>query len=206
VREALSDALREPVGLITAGERDLAEAPVVVGTAHCVLEGEWDAVVVPDVDGFLLGSAIGAVERSFRLLYAAAERARELLLLQTRVPEHYALRAGVRGDYESFATAELPRLRASGYPPFGHLCSVTFEGSEAAVRRAVESRLRPALERGVGMSAVVPLGRTGGKPEWRILLRSRERKVVARAATLAGRLAAEDHGLKARVEVDPEEV
>jgi primosomal protein N' (replication factor Y) len=206
VREALSEALAEPVGLVTAGERDRAGAPVVVGTAHCVFEDEWDAVVLPDVDGFLLGSAIGAVERSFRLLYAAAERARDLLLLQTRVPEHYALRAGVRGDYESFAAAELPRLRSLGYPPFGHLCSLTFEGPEEAVRRAVESRLRPALERGVEMSAVVPLGRAGGRPEWRILLRSPELKPVARAATLAGRLAAGSHGLKARVEVDPEEV
>lgn len=206
VREAMSDALGEPVGLITAGARGLADAPAVVGTARFILESEWDAVVLPDVDGFLLGSAIGAVERSFRLLYGAAEAARELLVLQTRVPEHYALRAGVSGDYESFAAVELPRLRALDYPPFAHLSSLTFEGSEKAVRRAVESRLRPALEPGVEMSAVVPLGRTGGKPAWRVLLRSRDRTVVARAATLAARLAAATHGLKARVDVDPEEV
>lgn len=206
LRENLSDALGEPVGLVTAARRELADAPAVVGTAHCVLEAEWDAVILPDVDAVLLASAIGAVERSFRLLYRAAEAARELLLVQTRVPEHYALRAGVRGDYEAFAAVELPRLRALGYPPFVHLSSLTFEGSGAAVRRAVESRLRPALEPGVEMSAVVPFGRSGKESLWRVLLRSRERPAVARAATRAARLTAGTPGLKARVDVDPEEV
>jgi primosomal protein N' (replication factor Y) len=206
LRETLSESLGEPVGLITAARRELADSPAVVGTAHCVLEGEWDAVILPNVDAFLLASAIGAVERAYRLFHRAAEAARELLLVQTRIPEHYALRAGVRGDYEAFAAVELPRLRALGYPPFAHLSSLTFEGSEAAVRRAVESRLRPALEAGVEMSAVVPLGRSGNVPVWRVLLRSSERPAVARTATQAARLAAGIHGLKARVDVDPEEV
>jgi primosomal protein N' (replication factor Y) len=206
LRENLSDALGEPVGLVTAAQRHLADAPAVVGTAHCVLEADWDAVILPDVDAVLLASTIGAVERSFRLLHGAAEAARGLLLVQTRVPEHYALRAGVRGDYEAFAGLELPRLRALGYPPYAHLSSLTFEGSGTAVRHAVESRLRPALEPDVEMSALVPFGRSGNKLTWRVLLRSRDQLAVARAATRAARLAAGTRGLKARVDVDPEEV
>ena len=209
VREELSSALGAPVGLLTAGERDLADAPVVVGTARCVLEEEWDAVLFPDADSFLLGGGIGATERAFRLLYGAAEAAAELLLVQTRLPEHYALQAAVRGDYPAFAAAELPRLRSLGYPPFAHLAAVTLEGPEAVVRRAVESRLRPALEASVEMTSPVPLAspaQLGGRPVWRVLLRSPERSVVARAGTLAARVAAKTRGLAARVEVDPEEV
>jgi hypothetical protein len=82
---------------------------------------------------------------------------------------------------------------------------LTLEGPADTVRHAVESRLRPALEPGVvEMSAPVLLA--GGSPAWRVLLRSAARPAVARAATLAARLAAETHGLKARVDVDPEEV
>jgi len=207
VRKELSASLGQPVGLITAGERVLEDAPAVVGTARYVLDREWDAVIVPDPDALLLGSRIGAVERAFRLLYGAAERARELLLVQTRLPQHYALRAAVRGDYPAFAAAELPRLRALGYPPFTHLASVLLEGSEDAVRRAVESRLRPALEPGVDMSAPVLLAGTGASSTWRVLLRSGERRAVARAATLAVRLAAQTRDeLRVRVDVDPEEV
>jgi primosomal protein N' (replication factor Y) (superfamily II helicase) len=178
----------------------------VVGTAPRVLEGEWDAVVLPDADAFLAGSGIGAVERSFRLFYGTAEVARKLLLIQTRVPEHYALRAAVRGDYESFAAAELPRLRALGYPPFAYVASLTFEGSEAALFGAVESRLRPALEAGVEMSDPVLLKRTTERSAWRVLLRAKWRPGVARAATLAARIAARTSGLEVRVDVDPEEV
>ena len=62
------------------------------------------------------------MERSFRLFYGSAEVARKLLLIQTHVPEHYALRAAVRGDYEAFAAAELPdcaslATRRSRTPP-----------------------------------------------------------------------------------------
>jgi primosomal protein N' (replication factor Y) len=207
VRKELSASLGGPVGLITAGGRELEDAAVVVGTARCILDREWDVVSLLDPDALLLGSGIGAVERAFRLVYGAAESARELLLVQTRLPEHYALRAAVRGDYPALAAAELPRLRSLGYPPFAHLASVTLEGPENTVRRAVESRLRPALEPGVEMSAPVLLAGTGGSPTWRVLLRSEERLAVARAGTLAARLAAETHGdLRARVDVDPEEV
>ena len=206
VREEISGRLGESVGLITAGERELVEAPVVVGTPRCVLDEGWDAVILPDADSPLMGTSIRAVERAFRLVYRAAEAARELLLVQTRLPEHYALREAVRGDYPAFAAAELPRLRALGYPPFGHLASVTLEGSGETVRRAVESRLRPALEPAVEMSGPVPLTHAAGSPRWRVLLRSGDRRVVARAATLAAHLSAEVHGLRAYADVDPEEV
>ena len=206
VREEISSSLGERVGLMTAREREQEDARVVVGTARCILQEEWDAVIFPDADAFLLGGTIGAAERGFRLLYAAAEAARQLLLVQTRLPEHYALRAAMRGDYPAFAAAELPRLLTLGYPPFSHLASLTFTGPEAAVRGAVELQLRPVLEQGVEMSAPVPLARGGGSPTWRVLLRSPDRSVVARAGTLAARLAAKTHGLQVRVDVDPEEV
>lgn len=207
VRKELWASLDRAVGLITAGERELEDAAVAVGTARYILDREWDALILPDPDALLLGSGIGAVERAFRLIYRAAECARELLLVQTHLPHHYALRAAVRGDYPAFAAAELPRLRALGYPPFTHLASVALEGSEDDVRRAVESRLRPTLEPQVEMSAPVLLSGTGGSTTWRVLLRAGERPAVARAATLAARLAAQTRdGLKVRVDVDPEEV
>jgi primosomal protein N' (replication factor Y) (superfamily II helicase) len=206
VRHELSEVLGAQVGLITAEGQDDADAPVVVGTAPRILEGEWDAVILPDADAFFAANGIGAVERSFRLFYGSAEAARKLLLIQTRVPEHYALRAAVRGDYEAFAAAELPRLRALGYPPFAYAASLTFEGSEAALSGAVESRLRPALGAGVELSGPVLLGGTGKRTTWRVLLRAGRRHQVARAATLAARIVARTRGLEVRVVVDPEEV
>lgn len=209
VRTDLAKVLDEPIGLLTGEDTDLPDARIVVGTAHRTLSREWDTVIVPDADGMLLGSGMGVVERGFRLLFRAAESARQRLFVQTRVPEHYALQAALRGDYPAFASAELPRLRSLGYPPFAHLADVAFEGAEKAARRAVESALRPALNAEVRMSGLVPLTLPQGPPAWRVLVRGRERASVTRIGEMAARLAANTHGdggLKVKVNIDPEEV
>jgi primosomal protein N' (replication factor Y) (superfamily II helicase) len=207
-RAGLKETLRIEVGLMTAEAREEEEAPIVVGTARCVLDGEWDLVVVPDADSLLFGGA-GSTERGFGLLYEAAQASRDRLLVQTRSPEHHVLQSALRGDYEAFAAAELPKRRKLRYPPHAHLAEVIFEGAEETVRRAIESRLRPALGGAVEMVDPVPFAGNRGRPAWRVLLRSRQRVALARAAALIGRLAAEGRsrsGLKARINMDPEEV
>ncbi len=211
VRAELADALDVEVGLLTASGREGEEALVVAGTARCVLEGEWDLIVVPDADSLLVAGS--SVEKGFRVLYAAAEASSARLLVQTRSPEHHALRAALRGDYEAFAAVELPKRRALGYPPHAHLAEITFEGPEETVRRTVESRLRPALaSSGVELLDPVPLAAPsggGGCPAWRVLLRSRKRGALAEAAALVARLVARTRGrgkLEARIDTDPQEV
>ena len=207
-RAELKETLRVEVGLVTAEACVEEGAPVVVGTARCVLDEEWDLVVLPDVDSLLFGGA-NSTERGFGLLYGAAQASRERLLVQTRSPEHHVLQAALRGDYETFAAAELPKRRKLRYPPHAHLAEVVFEGAEKTVRRAVESRLRPALGCGVEMLDPVPVVGNGGRSAWRVLLRSRQRVALAKAAALIGRLAAENRNrgeLKARINMDPKEV
>ncbi len=206
VREEVSRALGRRVGLLTAANRDQTGADVVVGTARCITAERWDVVAVTDVDALLQGSGMSSVERAFRLIYDAAEAARERLVVQTRSPGHYALQAALRGDYAAFASAELPRLRALGYPPYGHLAALTFEGRREIVRGAVESRLRPAVEPDVSVSELTPVAGAGGSQSWRVLLRARERASASRAGALAVRTAESSRGLKARIEIDPEEV
>jgi len=158
------------------------------------------------VDAALQGGGIGAAERSFRLVYRAAEAARGMLLIQTRTPDHYVLGTAVRDDYESFVAAEVPRLRAAGYPPFAHLATVVLSGPRETVYGAVESRLRAGLGSRVQLSEPVPVQASGGRTSWKVLLRSRDRRAVAMAAACAARSAARTRGLEARILVDPEEV
>jgi primosomal protein N' (replication factor Y) len=209
LRHEVSRALAAPVGLLTAGQRELEDAPVVVGTARCVSDERWHTVVVADADALLLAGGMGSAERAFRTLYRAAEAAEELVVVQTRAPDHYALRAALQGDYPAFAATELPRLRALGYPPFAHLAALTLRGGEEPVRRAVELHLRPPLEPGVSMSEPVAVPQTEGEPVWRVLLRSPDRDAVARAGLAAARMVVRQRGknkVKAQVEIDPEEV
>ena len=206
VRRELSDALASPVGLLTADAREFEDAAVVVGTARCILGLKWDTIVIPDADTVLMGSGMKSQERAFRLLYGAAESAGGRLLVQTRLPGHRTLQAALRDDYPAFAKSELPRLRALGYPPYGHMAEILLEGAEETVRRAVELELHPALEKGVEMQDIAPLEKPG-KRTWRVLLRSGDRAAVARAGTRAARLGAKFRGrMRVRVNIDPEEV
>jgi primosomal protein N' (replication factor Y) (superfamily II helicase) len=205
-RAELKETIRVEVGLVTAEVREEEEAPVVVGTARCLLDGKWDLVVVPDADSLLFGGA-NSTERGFGLLYGAAQASRDRLLVQTRSPDHHVLQAALRGDYEAFASAELPKRRELRYPPHAHMAEIVFEGEEEPVRRAVESRLRPALDGAVEMLDPFPVN--GERTAWRVLLRSRQRGALAKAAALVARLSAEDRsqsGFEARINMDPEEV
>ena len=208
VRDALAEALGVEVGSVSAEARGGGRARAVVGTPRLILREEWDLVVVPDADAFVSGSF--SAEKGFGVLYRAAEASRENILVQTRSPEHPALLAALRGDYDSFAAMELPRRRSLGYPPYGHVAEISLFGAEAEVRRAVESKLRPAL--GPEVTATEPVRLTASGPDgernvWRLLLRGRARTEVASAAAIVAKSAAGTGGkLRARIEMDPEEV
>ena len=103
--------------------------------------------------------------------YTAAERTFELLtqvlgrsgrgaaggegILQTYLPEHYAIRAAAEHDYATFAEHELRARERFGYPPFGRLVLLaTSAAKEATVdRRAGE--LAFALRAAAGSDAEV---------------------------------------------------
>jgi primosomal protein N' (replication factor Y) len=200
VREGLKRRLGTGIGLHTAELSEDLEAPAVVGTARKILECEWDLIAVPDADSLLQAGGFRAVEKGFRILFTAVERARSRLAVQTRDPEHYALRAALRRDYEGFARAELSRRRAAGYPPYSHLAVLTLEGSESGVLHAVEST-RP--DPGVDLLGPIPL-ENGSR--WQAILRARDRESVAAAARRAARGASRVRGVRVQVDIDPEEV
>ncbi|MBA2442634.1 MAG: hypothetical protein H0V53_09550 [Rubrobacter sp.] len=211
-REILAGELDAPVGLCTAGTRQVDGARVVVGTARGLSRERWETVALPDVDSALFGSGLLSSERAFRMLYRAAESARGTLLVQSRNPENPVLRWALEGDYEGFAGRELPQRRALGYPPYTHLAALTFRGEEAEVLRAVESRVRSNLGSETVASEPVPATQPGGARLWRVLLRSPSRAEVARVAggaacSLAKRSRKSgEQRLEIEVEMDPEEV
>jgi primosomal protein N' (replication factor Y) (superfamily II helicase) len=208
VRERLSELFGEEAGLLTANERELEDdARIVVGTARPILSRRWGAIAFPDADSFLAGGWMNSVERAFRVFHGAGESAQSLVVAQTRNPEHYALRAALREDYPAFADAEIPRLRRFGYPPFAHFASLVVRGGGEAVRHAVKSL--PDFD-GVEVSKPVP-----APSGWRVLMRSRSKEAVARAANTAARRLSKPQKEKSRragrlavvkVEIDPEEV
>jgi len=113
-------------------------ADVLLGTqmiAKGLDFGRVTLVGVVDADVGLLFPDFRAEEQTFQLLTQVAGRAgradlRGEVLLQTRNPDHPALRHATTHDYEGFVEEELPTRRQFGYPPFGHVATVTFRGPD----------------------------------------------------------------------------
>ena len=132
------------------------QAQVIVGT-QMVAKGF-------DLPGVSLVGVVNADTQLNLPDYTAAERTFELLtqvlgrsgrgdvggegILQTYLPEHYAIVAAAAHDYKTFAEHELRARRHFGYPPFGRLVLLqTSAAKEATVeRRATElaAKLRAA--------------------------------------------------------------
>ena len=86
-----------------------------------------------------------ASERCFQLVSQVAGRAgrgakRGEVVVQTRVPDHHAVRFAARHDYEGFAAQELEGRRSPPYPPFSRLANVIVSGfSENATMELAQS-------------------------------------------------------------------
>jgi primosomal protein N' (replication factor Y) len=75
-----------------------------------------------------------AAERTFQLVTQVAGRTGRgdrpgRVLVQTFSPEHYAIQAAARHDFEAFVAAELPGRQQHGYPPFASLVRLIFRGT-----------------------------------------------------------------------------
>jgi primosomal protein N' (replication factor Y) len=61
--------------------------------------------------------------------------------VQTFDPEHPAIEAAARHDYERFAGRELEIRRAAGYPPFGSIARVVVRGPQEQQARLASEQL-----------------------------------------------------------------
>lgn len=122
---------------LSAGEIDILVGTQMVGKGldfpRITLVG------IVNADGLLSAPDFRAGERTFQLIAAAAGRAgrgekRGEVIVQTNNPEHYAIAHALKGDYCALYRDELSFRKGLGYPPFGHLVRVLFEGKRAEER------------------------------------------------------------------------
>jgi primosomal protein N' (replication factor Y) len=127
------------------------------------------------------------------------------VIIQTSLPDHYAIRAAVTHDHEAFATRELQERKDPAYPPWVRLVNVVLSSpDQRAAASAAEAaatwvrRRAGAGARGPGSPEVVgpapsPIERLHGRWRWHFFLRSTSPRAVGEAA----RALAEEHTLPA---------
>ncbi len=179
-----------------AHERILAaflahEADILIGTQMLAKGLDMPAVTVVGIVSADIGlhlPDVRAGERVFQLLTQVAGRAGRgerpgRVVIQTYTPDHYAIEAASRYDYEGFVAQELEWRRNAGYPPFARIVRLTFSHSNLRFAHEEALRLQRALagrraELGSDAEVLGPsqtyVPRVRGRWRWQLLLRGRD--------------------------------
>lgn len=120
------------------GEYDFLLGTQMVAKGHDVKN--VTAVGIIAADSILNLPDFRAAERTYALLTQAAGRAGRgdkpgRVVVQTYNPEHYAVQAGARQDYQSFYEAEIAYRKALSYPPYSQMLKLTTQAKEESQAR-----------------------------------------------------------------------
>ena len=135
-----------------------------------------------------------AAERTFQLLTQVAGRAGRAdlpgeVILQSHLPDHYALQLACAQDYDAFFEREMEFRRTMAYPPAATLVNLILrardstEGAEAAEAIATRLRGQAAGNFRVLGPAFAPLARLRQEHRFQVLLKGRRKAM--RDAVLA---------------------
>jgi len=167
-------------------------ADVLVGTQMIAKGLHFPAVTLVGVvlaDVGLHEPDYRSSERTFQVLMQVAGRAgrgldRGKVIVQSYNPEHEAVRAAARQDYEAFYAREIEQREALGNPPFRRLARMVFAHADADVARREAMRMAVALRgeaRAWGMGGIDVVGPAPAYPprsrngwRWHLLLRGAE--------------------------------
>jgi primosomal protein N' (replication factor Y) len=154
-------------------------------------------VGVIDADTGLNLPDFRAAERSFQLLSQVAGRAGRgpkggEVIIQTRMPNHHAVRFAATHDYLGFVRQELGERRTPVYPPFVSLANVVVsgpdeEGTAKAAIAAAEWTRRLLTRAGVRDVTLVgpapcPIDRIKDRWRWHFLLKAAKPGTLTRVA------------------------
>lgn len=197
------DALRRGVEHRHLMERVLGhEIDVVVGTQMVAKGLDFPLVStigVINADTMLHLPDFRSGERTFQLLTQVAGRAGRRapggrVIVQSYTPDHYAIQAASRHDYDAFYADEIAFRRQHGYPPYRRLIRLLYRHSDEVTCQIAAEEVADLLARTayrLKLEEFDLLGPTPaftakirGRYQWQILLRGRDAHAVVGALDL----------------------
>ncbi len=144
------------------------EADILIGTQMIVKGHDFPDVTLMGIlmaDLSLNVPDFGAGERTFQLLTQAAGRAgragrQGMVLIQTYLPEHYAVQCAAAQDYDLFYEKEISFRETAGYPPCGGLMSIHMSCPDKDHLSLAAGYIRKFLEKVIQDKPVQILGPT----------------------------------------------
>jgi primosomal protein N' (replication factor Y) len=161
------------------------EIDVLVGTQMIAKGHDFPRVTLVGVVDADVGLGIPdfrSAERTFQLLTQVAGRAGRgetagEVILQSHMPDHYALGHACAQDYDSFFEREMEFRRTMGYPPVAALVNVILRAAEAPKGAAEADAIARALRASAGGRyrvlgpAHAPLARLRNEHRFQIVLK-----------------------------------
>jgi len=178
-------AHHEILGKVERGEID-----ILLGTQMIAKGLDFPGVTLVGVVNADVGIHLPdfrASERTFQLLSQVAGRAGRgdrggEVLIQTAMPDHYALVAAQTHDYEGFAARELREREVPPYPPHQRLANVVISSPDPDLAIETATAAVAGIDRWIGTHpragvvrvgpAPAPIERLHGRWRWHFLLRS----------------------------------
>jgi primosomal protein N' (replication factor Y) len=205
------------------GRVERCEVDVLLGTQMIAKGLDFPNVTLVGVINADVGLSLPdfrASERTFQLLTQVAGRAGRgpaggEVIIQTSLPEHYAIRFAITHDYNGFAARELDERAEPAYPPHNRLANLVFSGpDELRVQEAADGAadwlsglLQAKAVEGVSLlgPAPCPIDRIRNRWRWHLLLKSGDGVALGRVLRFfAGKF--EPPGGELRLEIDRDPV
>ena len=177
------------------------EVDIVIGTQMVAKGHDFPGVQMVGVVAADIGLHLPdfrSAERTFQLLTQVAGRAGRAsrpgrVVVQTFVPDHYALAPVGSHDFEGFYREEIGHREALGYPPFGQLTRIVVHAEEEeharkgieAVARAAQAMIPKGARLEVLGPAPAPLARLRGRYRFMCLIKGDDQEALDRASKAA---------------------
>jgi primosomal protein N' (replication factor Y) len=194
-------------------------ADILIGTQMVTQGFDFPRVTlvgIIDADTALHHPDFRAGERAFQWIAQASGRAGRSamggeVIVQTRLPDHYALRAA---DYRAFYAQEIEFRRALFYPPFSKLALFRFQSAthkEQVVKDAEALAVRLEGERSLDAEAgridilgpgPAPREHLRSQLRWQILVKCEKEKTRAKLVRIARGFSPKS-GVRMVIDVDP---
>jgi len=171
------------------------KADVLIGT-QMVTKGldvaKVTLVGVVSADTSLQLPEFRAAEHTFQLLTQVAGRAGRhhlpgKVIIQTYNPEHYAIQAAAKHDYEEFYQKEIEHRKELDYPPFVKLISLLISGKDQSkvvkVSEDIEKFLKKRLSSGVLGPAPAVIPKIRGQWRYHLLIKGKQISNIRKTST-----------------------
>ena len=206
--------LQEMLSKIEKKELDIIVGTQILGKGHDFPDVTMVGII--NTDTMLQLPDFRSAERAFQQIMQVSGRAGRMcsgvVVVQSYLPEHFAVKTAVRNDYDGFYNEEIEQRKDAFYPPFSFLIDLKFSASS---KKEVEQEAKKVsvdilnLIKGNKIDAVVlgpspsPISMINKKFRYHVLIKGKSRGQLNKLLKIFNTSYKRKSKIKFNIDVDP---